>query len=521
MIAGMTAPAIAQTPDLAVDEPIIAAVPHQKSTGTDASSTEFQYGVDTEPFTQDNTVIYTNVDNAATQDSWMIISLTNGISNVPDTNFQISNVIDVAPLLDTDCSVAGSLPCTVGFGDSVVFQDTTGVFDSVGTHDILYTFSLKDNCDGTADPDGACSETPEGAFEQITYTVTSAASEITTQSSITDPTLVPFDVKDTATLSGVTGDATGTINFNLYEGASCENLVFSDDVEVDVEIDGLVYMSDIFEVIDAGEYSWIADYTGDAKNDPVSGECGDANETFAAFDEGMLKIIKAKADPGDPDGGPFSFSTNQGDNFVLSTGDMITISVPLNTQIMVTEDDGPAMWEEISAECDEGQTVGNIVISDPDVLVTCTFFNDFVEEPGLWIEKKVTGDLPDGEYFFEFDGPGGDFSIITIDGSGMHHVAPIEVGIYNVTEVNDEYLISAICSDGSSPSAVDIEAEEMVTCTFVNHKPIVGVSGELLSTDSTALVIAGLASSAVWIIPAAAGLAGAGIYLVKFRANKD
>jgi len=44
------------------------------------------------------------------------------------------------------------------------------------------------------------------------------------------------------------------------------------------------------------------------------------------------------------------------------------------------------------------------------------------------------------------------------------------------------------------------------------------VAGELLSIDSSALVIGGLASSAVWMIPTFAGIAGAGIYLVKLRA---
>jgi len=47
------------------------------------------------------------------------------------------------------------------------------------------------------------------------------------------------------------------------------------------------------------------------------------------------------------------------------------------------------------------------------------------------------------------------------------------------------------------------------------------VAGELLSINSSALVIGGLASSAVWMIPAVAGIAGAGIYLVKLRANRD
>lgn len=47
------------------------------------------------------------------------------------------------------------------------------------------------------------------------------------------------------------------------------------------------------------------------------------------------------------------------------------------------------------------------------------------------------------------------------------------------------------------------------------------VAGELLSLSSSALVIGGLASSAVWMIPAIAGIAGAGIYLVKTRSSRD
>jgi len=43
------------------------------------------------------------------------------------------------------------------------------------------------------------------------------------------------------------------------------------------------------------------------------------------------------------------------------------------------------------------------------------------------------------------------------------------------------------------------------------------VAGELLPIDSSALMIAGLTSMTVWMVPAIAGLAGVGVYLVKFR----
>jgi len=43
------------------------------------------------------------------------------------------------------------------------------------------------------------------------------------------------------------------------------------------------------------------------------------------------------------------------------------------------------------------------------------------------------------------------------------------------------------------------------------------VAGELLPLDSTALFLAGIQSMTVWMVPAVVGLAGAGVYLVKFR----
>jgi hypothetical protein len=47
------------------------------------------------------------------------------------------------------------------------------------------------------------------------------------------------------------------------------------------------------------------------------------------------------------------------------------------------------------------------------------------------------------------------------------------------------------------------------------------VGGELLPLDSTALMLAGLQSSAIWMLPILAGAAGAGAFYIKTRMNKD
>ena len=47
------------------------------------------------------------------------------------------------------------------------------------------------------------------------------------------------------------------------------------------------------------------------------------------------------------------------------------------------------------------------------------------------------------------------------------------------------------------------------------------VAGEIIPIDNSSLFLAGIQSMTVWMVPAVLGLAGAGVYLVKFRANRD
>jgi len=83
------------------------------------------------------------------------------------------------------------------------------------------------------------------------------------------------------------------------------------------------------------------------------------------------------------------------------------------------------------------------------------------------------------------------------------------------SDFDGDLVLSADDPDDNDPCNPNPNAEACLAQGDDNP-----VAGELLSVDSSALVIGGLASSAVWMIPAVAGIAGAGIYLVKFRANK-
>jgi len=57
----------------------------------------------------------------------------------------------------------------------------------------------------------------------------------------------------------------------------------------------------------------------------------------------------------------------------------------------------------------------------------------------------------------------------------------------------------------------------MITISNFQPASCQQVAGELLPLDNTALLIGGLTSMSVFMIPTVLGLAGAGVYLVKFR----
>jgi len=86
------------------------------------------------------------------------------------------------------------------------------------------------------------------------------------------------------------------------------------------------------------------------------------------------------------------------------------------------------------------------------------------------------------------------------------------VGSGNVLGLADPYGVDLF---------TDNNDEAYINFVLENHCVSPQVAGELLPLDSTALLIGGLTSMTVWMVPAVAGLAGAAVYLVKYRANRD
>jgi hypothetical protein len=156
-----------------------------------------------------------------------------------------------------------------------------------------------------------------------------------------------------------------------------------------------------------------------------------------------------------------------------------------------------------------------------DEITSCNIVPDEVElqlgsgEESDAILKTITCDGQIDEMEAEFDCTLNTPSI-TPDNVLNPFVLTLSEVVLNNGDISEEHCIVTFMILGQ------LEAVKMnVTQTlWINAPEAQPVAGELSSINSSALVIAGL-SSAVWMIPMFAGIAGAGIYLIKFRANRD
>jgi len=137
------------------------------------------------------------------------------------------------------------------------------------------------------------------------------------------------------------------------------------------------------------------------------------------------------------------------------------------------------------------------------------------------LEQEAIEDSPLGSRFlvhFDFEEP------IPLDASTTYwvvlHAGPLDdltskgLGI----EMSNPPLIG-------NPAHIHFGDGNFIPATFDNWFQITAkeqvVGGEFLPIDSTALMLAGLQTSAIWMLPVLAGVAGAGFYLIKFRTNKE
>jgi hypothetical protein len=148
--------------------------------------------------------------------------------------------------------------------------DTGGVveFASGATGNVAPIATLSGSTTTLEEPEGVAVAGPPAT---VSAGVTTQASP--SQSSVGDP------VSDTATVSGGTNPS-GQIVFKLYgpNDPTCSLAPAYTSAPVTVSGDG-AYPSGTFDPAASGTYSWVASYSGDTNNAPVTTACGDPNET--------------------------------------------------------------------------------------------------------------------------------------------------------------------------------------------------------------------------------------------------
>jgi uncharacterized repeat protein (TIGR01451 family) len=238
-------------------------------------------------------------------------------ASVSTFHFGDANVTDTATLSGTDGPASGTVKffvCTPG--------QITGTGCPSGGSQVGGTVAVTTSANGgTATSAGyspaaagkycfRAEYTPNAASQYLAASHTNATTECFTvvknDTSITtaaDQTItVGADISDSATLSGATSDATGTIVFKAYgPGDDCTaTLAFTSD-PFTVSGNG-TYGPVSFAPATAGTYHWIATYSGDAKNAGSSGQCGDTgeNDTVNKAHPTVVTVASAAVVVGNP-----------------------------------------------------------------------------------------------------------------------------------------------------------------------------------------------------------------------------
>ena len=176
---------------------------------------------------------------------------------------------------DTCTHSVGTASATVNGADGDQYVSSpTIVVSATGTYHWIASYASGDTSKN-ANPISACGAPNENPI------VSPRPTSLTTNAG--GPFVLGADgtvaLSDTATLSGGTSGAGGTITFMLFSDSACSNQVGTDVTVAVNGADGKNYTSPPITVNAAGTYYWVASYGSDPKNAASSSTCGDVNET--------------------------------------------------------------------------------------------------------------------------------------------------------------------------------------------------------------------------------------------------
>ena len=186
--------------------------------------------------------------------------------------------------------------------------------------------------------------------------------------SATASAIVGGSIQDTATVTG--SNPTGTVTFNLYDNASCTAPAVFTDTET---LTSGAATSKSYSPPSAGSYYWIASYSGDTNNKPVSGKCGDNGEISTVSSPGIRVVKLASAPCADlaasatqpsgilPCNGQFSSFTS--DIITVSVPHSGSYAIPIDYQIRVTNTGSTPLTLKLDDPlCDQGTEVGPTLV---------------------------------------------------------------------------------------------------------------------------------------------------------------
>ena len=269
------------------------------------------------------------------------------------------------------------------------------------------------------------------------------------------------DLSDTATLSGATNDASGTISFHLYGPDPTPNSDTSDDCSNEVAGSPVTktpvagnddYVSPAIHVDKAGTYHWIANYSGDNNNNKTTNGCNGANESVVVSPRDTSLTTDA--------GGPYRLSGDElpsvdlTDKATLSGGTSdatgtitFTLYGPDPTPSSNPDDD--CSGEPVgTASATVAGADGKLYTSSPPITVT---------EPGTyhWVASYVSGD----------NNNNGSESSCGAEGENPVVIAPHISVVKSATDQTDEQVIR---NGGTAAWTIQVINDGSSTLTNVN-----------------------------------------------------
>ena len=295
---------------------------------------------------------------------------------------------------------------------------------------------------------------------------------------------------DSANISGLFNpDGTGSITFNLYgpNDTSCLGPIAFTSTTYGIFGDGNYSTPGTFTVNAPGTWYWIAIFSGDSNNSPVSTFCGEAPIQVSAP---TITIHKNANGGSSGSAGSFRFNysgptSGQVTVDTDSTGSgYATIPNPLTGTYVITEE-VPLGWvSDYSSFCSPGSastftnyaSVSLNTSDSPNQIIDC-YFNNF-RPAAITVTKVVNSSVNSNTFHFYYNpippyaGAAGDFYITTPGGSNNSNYATIP-GLdpnsqYEVTEDTSGLSLSDWTTDDTGCSNLTLTPGAVSSCTITN-----------------------------------------------------